>query len=521
MDARPLVAVVPFGAPGAGEEAGAVARQLARRVVERSASESALELRPVLLVALPERGDAPGYLVMGATPDAALAARYGASLGATHALTGVLAEARLDLRLVQVEGARAVAERALEVGHGALPDVEREILAWLAHALGVEVANAEPVAGDEEAYRRYLLGLDEEVNAALFSREPERAREAARRAREHHLAALAHDASYFEPERRLLTLAAASVEAGEEHEHVGSLEALIERVPRSWRAHYLLGELRQATGDVSGAIVAFEHANSLEPLRDPDRVRLAELYLRAGQAGMAAAHLRAVGGASPARAKADEVAGLLGMVRGAQRLDVARAAIAAGRAGDALGELDALASGTGAVAAQARRLRLGVRHPERERDLERAGAVAVGGDVSVAAEAREAFARVLEAEPDLWEAHFGLGLLARHEGRAREAERAFRRVLELWPDQPDALHELGVALLLADERAEAVTVLDEAARHRPDDAGYLADAGFAHLRSGDLAGARERLERARSMDDSDAITRAYLEELERVEAGGR
>ncbi|HEX4744873.1 MAG TPA: hypothetical protein VFW12_09430, partial [Candidatus Limnocylindria bacterium] len=55
-------------------------------------------------------------------------------------------------------------------------------------------------------------------------------------------------------------------------------------------------------------------------------------------------------------------------------------------------------------------------------------------------------------------------------------------------------------------------------RLRPDDAGYLADAGFAQLRAGRLAEARERLQRASTLDGGDPITRAYLAELERVEA---
>jgi hypothetical protein len=37
------------------------------------------------------------------------------------------------------------------------------------------------------------------------------------------------------------------------------------------------------------------------------------------------------------------------------------------------------------------------------------------------------------------------------------------------------------------------------------------------MRAGDLAAARERLEHARTLDADDPITRAYLEELTRVE----
>jgi Flp pilus assembly protein TadD len=79
------------------------------------------------------------------------------------------------------------------------------------------------------------------------------------------------------------------------------------------------------------------------------------------------------------------------------------------------------------------------------------------------------------------------------------------------------LHELGVALLMADDVEQAVGALERAAALRPTEAAYLADAGFAHMRAGDLAAARERLEYARTLDADDPITRAYLEELARVE----
>jgi len=80
--ARPVVAVVPFGARGRDSGAGAIGRQLARRLVDRFA-DGAAELRPVFLVAIPEEQSDAGYLVFGSTPDAALAASYGRSIDAT------------------------------------------------------------------------------------------------------------------------------------------------------------------------------------------------------------------------------------------------------------------------------------------------------------------------------------------------------------------------------------------------------------------------------------------------------
>jgi Flp pilus assembly protein TadD len=71
---------------------------------------------------------------------------------------------------------------------------------------------------------------------------------------------------------------------------------------------------------------------------------------------------------------------------------------------------------------------------------------------------------------------------------------------------------------MADDVEQAVGALERAAALRPAEPAYLADAGFAQMRAGDLAAARERLEHARTLDADDPITRAYLSELDRVQA---
>ncbi|MGH2451682.1 MAG: tetratricopeptide repeat protein, partial [Candidatus Limnocylindria bacterium] len=159
---------------------------------------------------------------------------------------------------------------------------------------------------------------------------------------------------------------------------------------------------------------------------------------------------------------------------------------------------------------------LGLRHPDRERMLETAGGIALGGDARRFDEARRLLGDLLSTDGDLWEAHFALGLLARREGDAEAAERSFRAALERWPEQPDALHELGVALLLREAVAEAVAMLERAAALRPDDPAYVADAGYARLRGGDIATARRHLERSRTLAPEDPVTAAYLAELARL-----
>src|SRR5438552_17935449 len=98
------IAVVPFGARSGDPRVGAWGRQIARRLVDRFTDHADLELKPVFLVAVGEKDSDAGYLVFGSTPDPALAAQYGASLGTTHALTGALnaaGEPALEATLVE------------------------------------------------------------------------------------------------------------------------------------------------------------------------------------------------------------------------------------------------------------------------------------------------------------------------------------------------------------------------------------------------------------------------------------
>lgn len=573
MGAKATIAVVPFGArvartgsPADGRRdprPGAWARQIARRLVERFADREDLELRPVFLVAMPEADDRPGYLVFGSTPDAALAASYGASLGTTHALVGTYYEAgevpgkagdapkgtpthsesgparSLEATLVDVARKREIARFESSIAPGELHLVEASLARWLVNSLGTTAPPDVDVPGatSEEAYAALLEGMDEEVTATLLrSNDPDAATAADARAARHYLEALRVDPGSTSVEERLLVQAAAAIERGDEARYVDVLEHLMESRPRSWRAHYMLGELRRLSGDAAGAIVALEHADALRALRDADVIRLAELYVQTGAPASAAARLRRVRQGSDQYARAQELVAALAAQRGdlratvaaldraveagadaAARVALAQALIASGATERALGELEAAIPAGGAIAAQGRRLRLGLRSAELERDLEAAGDIAVRGDVARATEAQDAFERVLAAEPDLWEAHFGIGLLARHRGDAAAAERAFRRVLELVPDQPEALHELGVALVMTERPAEAEPLLERAAQLRPHDSGYVADAGFAHLRAGDLASARSCLDRATALDPDDAVTLRYLEELQRAE----
>jgi Tfp pilus assembly protein PilF len=264
------------------------------------------------------------------------------------------------------------------------------------------------------------------------------------------------------------------------------------------------------------------------------------MYIAEQAPGQAASHLRRIAAESAEFGRAQELLGILALEKDqtaartyferaaangrlTARAHLARVLIAAGLREDASRELDTILSTAGAdpdAAAQARRLRLGLVRPDLEAELERAGREALAADATRLDNVNAAFERVLAFDPDLWEAHFGLGLVARRAEDFAAAASSFRRALDLSPEQADVMHELGVALLASGAKADALGMLDRAAALRPGEAAYIADAGFAHLRAGDLAAARERLRIASAIDAEDPLTRAYLAELERVEAAG-
>lgn len=406
MAESPIVAVVPFGAVIEGEHderPGRWARQIARRLVDRSSEWKGIELRPVFLVAMPEGSSEAGYLVFGSTPDAKLAAEYGRSLGASHVLTGIYRETkagrRIEATLIEATKARQLSRLDREVPTGTLQLVEQDLAAWLTSALNAEISGSmAPPTSNEESYAALLEGMDHEVDATLVAPSDRGGSERSilEAAAAYGRSVTAHPGSEI-AEERLLVIAAGAVEREDPQLLVPVLERVIEARPRSWRAHYMLGEMRRLSGDTSGAIVALEHADSLHALRPTESLVLAQLHIASGATAVASSRLRRI-------------------VRG-----------------------DAEPK----IKATARRLLLGIRHPELEKDLEEAGRIAVEGDPAKAAEAEARFTRVLDAEPEIWEAHFGLGLLAWQRGDDAEAERGFRRAVEIDPAAAELLSDLG------------------------------------------------------------------------------
>ncbi len=420
------VAVVPFGAVVGGdgdhERAGRWARQIARRLVDRYAGDAEIDLRPVFLVAVPERptasreGAEAGYLVFGSTPDAALAAQYGRSLGAAYVLTGTYREEptsrRIEVGLVEVGGERIAATYGEPIPPGGLHRVEPALASWLAGALGAAPPADQGAVANEAAYAALLEAMDAEVDATLLRTSDAQGSWAAlTRAANAYAAAARADPSSELVEERILVLAATEMEHDLQRLVLPALETLAETRPRSWRVHYVLGEVRRTAGETASAIVAFEHADALHPLRGQDSLSLARLHIEAGSSATATSRLRRI-----VRASEDP-----------------------------------------AVTAAARRLLLGLRHPDLERALEAAGKAAVEEDAGRADEADAAFRRVLDVEPDLWEAHFGRGLLALQRGDAEAARAAFARAVELNPAASEVVADVRGERGVAGEQSPPAT----------------------------------------------------------------
>ncbi|HUQ40998.1 MAG TPA: hypothetical protein VM052_00705, partial [Candidatus Limnocylindrales bacterium] len=250
MTTRPIVAVVPFGARGSSPKSGAWARQIARRLVDRFAAETALEVRPVFLVAMPEESSEAGYLVFGSSPDTDLAAQYATSLGATHALTAVYREdgGARALRLDLVDAARKHAESLdLRIAEDGLHRAEPQVARWLVDTLGVtpSVDVATPATANENAYAALLEGMDEEVNATLLrTSDPQRADASIEASLRRYVDAARADPASTAPEERVLVLGAESLERGDARAAIAALEELVTIRPRSWRTNYMLGQLR-------------------------------------------------------------------------------------------------------------------------------------------------------------------------------------------------------------------------------------------------------------------------------------
>lgn len=119
--------------------------------------------------------------------------------------------------------------------------------------------------------------------------------------------------------------------------------------------------------------------------------------------------------------------------------------------------------------------------------------------VAALTEARTAYRRATELEPEHVEAHINLGRLLHGDGRIAEAEVHYRQAVKAAPDNATACYNLGVALEDLGRRDEAIKTYERTIALDPD----FADAHYnlAHLyeRAGNKARAIRHLARYRAL----------------------
>ncbi|HTY04305.1 MAG TPA: tetratricopeptide repeat protein [Rhodocyclaceae bacterium] len=241
----------------------------------------------------------------------------------------------------------------------------------------------------------------------------------------------------------------------------------------------LLGLVLKAQGDLEGAAAAYGAALEVRPDFPEAKVNLGNVLRELGAAGRAASLYEQAAQAAPDLAAAQNalVASLIGE----------------GREADALAHLR-------------RTLRSdpGLPHHQFLRGLL---SQKQGGP---AAEAIEAYGRVLEQFPDHADAWTNLGLALTSAGRPEEGMRCHQRALQVDRDHVPALVNSGLAHSAFGANGKAISSLKRAVALRPYDPQALSNLGGVLILDGRLAEAEDVLRRALAVDPASSLTRANL-----------
>lgn len=124
-------------------------------------------------------------------------------------------------------------------------------------------------------------------------------------------------------------------------------------------------------------------------------------------------------------------------------------------------------------------------------------------------EARIAFQRALDEDPEDTAAMQYLGMIAQEQGDLEAAVGHFQNVLALEPDNHDVRLDLGSALIETGDIEAARSELDQVLAAEPDNARANLFAGIAAYRAGSYQQAIERLDRAKQLDPSLAAHASY------------
>lgn len=108
-------------------------------------------------------------------------------------------------------------------------------------------------------------------------------------------------------------------------------------------------------------------------------------------------------------------------------------------------------------------------------------------------DARDAYERALELDPNHADAHINLGRILHEQRAPAEAEKHYRAALEVDPRHPIAAFNLGVALEDLGRTKEAVTAYERAIEIDPDNADAHYNLAGLYEKRGDKAGAVREL----------------------------
>ena len=112
-------------------------------------------------------------------------------------------------------------------------------------------------------------------------------------------------------------------------------------------------------------------------------------------------------------------------------------------------------------------------------------------------ESYQVLAKALEQAPEDATLLYDAAMAAERLDRIDEMERLLRRLMQLKPDDPHAYNALGYTFADRNQRLpEAYELIDKALKLAPEDAHIVDSMGWVYFRMGNLAKARELLERA-------------------------
>lgn len=237
-------------------------------------------------------------------------------------------------------------------------------------------------------------------------------------------------------------------------EEAGKLyEEILRKHPDSPEAHYGLGRVRAANKDLSGAVESFQKACQLFPRFAAAHHALARAYQRLGKTGEAQSELtlsKSSEGAFP-ETEDELLAEVQAMYRDFDSFLKLGAELAS------KGDLEQ------ARAAYERALEINPQLPEAHIRL-----IHLCGQLGQPAKAEEHYRAALRLDPKNPEAYFYYGALVMGQGMSREAEEAFRKVLEIKQNHAEAHNNLGYLLEGRRELSEAITEFGKALEMNPN-----------------------------------------------------